>query len=179
MISAGYVFDRNEYWIAHRSGVSDFFHHDEGLIEFLDSISSSIQKHIFTNCREQEAETLLNALGVRHHFTRIYGADFLGDSCKPERSSFLAVLSDLGILPSQVIFFEDSIKNLMEGRAMGMRTVLVHGMTAEEEAKAGGGGGQLDVRAMVDVVVTSLSDRDAGKELKAKLPDIFHRSLSP
>lgn len=176
--AGGYAIDADEYWPAHRGGMETFFTQpDAGLRELLMRLPSC-DKHIFTNCREQEAEHALQLLGVRDCFNRIYGADFMGNCCKPEPASFEAVLNDLQLPHAQqqqqqqgeVILFEDSLKNLRAAKELfGMRTVLVHSMTAEEEGAADfSKSSQLEY---VDAAVTTLSD--GGAQLQAVMPDLF------
>ena len=69
----GYVFGDDEYWVNHRGGMEAYFSHDESLLQLLNSLPH--RKVIFTNCREQEAERILELLGVRQCFDTVYGAD--------------------------------------------------------------------------------------------------------
>jgi FMN phosphatase YigB (HAD superfamily) len=75
------------------------------------------------------------------------------------------VLGDLGIDPSQAMFFEDSLKNVLAGAELGMATVFVTGMTADEE------GFNADNERQIDIVVSTLTD--GGAELRAKIPALF------
>lgn len=123
------------------------------------------KKYIFTNAREKEAEQALSALGVRDCFEeKLYGADFLGDICKPEHEAFRNVLDDICVSPKSCVFFEDSVKNLLAGKSLGMSTVLVQGFTSQEEGVDERLGG-------FDAVVSTLTD--GGEELRACYPSLF------
>lgn len=83
---------------------------------------------------------MLAALGVDAAlFDGVLGADFLGGVCKPEAAAFERVVAHTGCDPASTLFFEDSLKNLVASKALGMRTVLVGRATAEEEQGAAAG----------------------------------------
>jgi FMN phosphatase YigB (HAD superfamily) len=84
----GFQFDRDEYWRCHRRGVENFLSENVALGAMLAELPH--RKVIFTNCREREASEALVALGIESHFERIFGADFLADSCKVGLESVIA-----------------------------------------------------------------------------------------
>jgi beta-phosphoglucomutase-like phosphatase (HAD superfamily) len=138
----------------------------------------------------------MKLLGIDDCFDITYGGDFMGSACKPEREVFDRVLEKLGVAAEEVVFFEDSVKNLRAAHALGMRCVLVDSDTAREEeviavgvsggagestsngasvgsstsAGTGGSSAVSDLSFLVGVVNT-LSD--GGVQLKAILPEIF------
>ena len=102
----GYDLDDKEFVTHMRSGVEKFLFEDPKLQAFLSSLPQ--KKYVFTNTREVEAEKALRCLGVRDHFLGVYGADFMGDSCKPEASAFQRVVDDIGGFKlSECVMFED------------------------------------------------------------------------
>ena len=126
--------------------------------------SMPYKKYIFTNAREREASEALRALGVQNCFEEpIYGADFMGDVCKPQEDAFRMILDDIGVDPANCVFFEDSVKNLATGKGLGMSTVLVQGFTSQEEGELQDG--------TFDAVVSTLTD--GGKELRAAYSELF------
>lgn len=56
--------------------------------------------------------------------------------CKPEAEAFARVIEHTGCDPARTVMFEDSFKNLVTAKALGMRTVLVGGATLAEEGPA-------------------------------------------
>jgi hypothetical protein len=97
-----------------------------------------------------------------------------GDVCKPEVAAFERVVAHTGCVPAQTVMFEvracsqqsallaaaqltraaatpqDSFKNLVTAKALGMRTVLVGGATlAEEGPEHALVGATLDARVAV------------------------------
>ena len=176
LVSGGFQFDRDQYWKQHREGGELFVRRDEGLIETLRKMP--FEKVIFTNCREAEAIDMLRILGVEDLFSKVYGADFLGDTCKPEEDSFTKVTDDLNASGKDMYFFEDSIKNLKTGKKFGMKTVLIEGMTATEEAKqvvktAGitSSSQEENKSDFIDTAIPTLSD--GGDALRNAFPELF------
>jgi len=102
---------------------------------FLNALPKGCPKYIFTNAREEQAREALVCLGVEKHFDGIYGSDHMGDHCKPEKEAFEKVLAALPLEDGEgeegreggreVVFFEDSFKNLLAARELGMKTVLI------------------------------------------------------
>jgi FMN phosphatase YigB (HAD superfamily) len=151
-------------------------HADPVLRELLQRLP--YKKVIFTNCREEEANRILDLLGVRDCFNATYGATFLGEICKPEEACFEKLLTTLELRAGEVLYFEDSVKNLRTADKLGMPCVLVHSETASEE------GAQIDRERSVGhvegfdnpvVVVDTLND--GGRQLRAALPRLFHTVL--
>ena len=48
----------------------------------------SLWQVLFTNTGEAPARRALQLLGLQHHFEKVYGADFMGDVCKPQPKAF-------------------------------------------------------------------------------------------
>ena len=81
----------------------------------------------------RRADEALAALGLDGEFDGVFGADAMGDVCKPERAAFEKITTAAGIDPKTTAFFEDSVKNLAAAAEMGMTTVLIRSHTAAEE----------------------------------------------
>ena len=157
--ASGYEFDGDEYWRYHRSGMDKFFSSDAILREVLQSFPQ--KKYIFTNCNEQQAIEALKLLGIDDCFDDIYGSSFMGDNCKPEEVVFTKIFEHLEITdPSKVCLFEDSFKNLVTANKLGMSTVLVESMTAEEEGVTD------DDRQILTASIRTLSDLKSLEILK-------------
>lgn len=161
---AGLTINYDEYWESCRAGTRDFLHEDKPLRDFLESLPQ--EKYIVSNCNEKEVIEALDALGIRDIFAGIYGAKFMLPYCKPEKEAFQKVLDDLRITnPSQCVMFEDSYKNLVTCKQMGMATVFV-----ESEIHVKEEGVTLSDRAILDAVVPTLSiDPEIMKEKYPRL----------
>jgi len=156
-------FDTDHYWRFVREGTSRYIKQDPQLRRTL--LGMPAAKYVFTNCREVEAQEALECLGVADLFDGIFGADFLGEVCKPEPAAFVKVLTRLGIDGSRAVFFEDSFKNLATAVRFDMGTVLVRGFTAREE------GVTRDQMRRIDAHVRTLAD--GGAELKEYMHHLF------
>jgi len=134
--AAGYRFDEDAYWHHIRDAASlRLLSPAPGVRALLELLNAAgVRCFVFTNCREKEAREALEALQVPLSlFCGMVGADAQGTSCKPERAAFAAAFAAAGCEPESTVMFEDSLKNLATARALGLRTVLIGGVTAAEE----------------------------------------------
>ena len=112
---------------------------------------------------EASANEILSLLGVADLFECVLGTEFMrNEVCKPERKAFDMVLEYLKIEPSAVCYFEDSFKNLLAGKALGMQTVFVTSSTLKNEGKT------VDDLDQFDAVV----EGKVGESSKLKLPSL-------
>ncbi len=166
--ACGYTLDADEYWRYIRGDSARFLSpapRDEvgALLRSLND--AGVRCWVVTNCREREAVEALHALKLDPAlFKGVLGSDAMGDVCKPELAAFERVVALTGCDPAATVMFEDSLKNLVTAKAMGMRTVLVGGLTAAEE-----GGGHTLVGATVDAQVETCG-LDA---VRAALPQLW------
>lgn len=78
-----------------------------------------------TNGSAAHANGVLDCLGVRALFFRVYGLERLDFVPKPYVQAYQLVLADLHVLGSDCILVEDRAVNLRAARQLGMRTVYV------------------------------------------------------
>ena len=45
---------------------------------------------------------------------------------KPEKESFLEVCTDIGVTPENILFFDDTMENVVAAQEMGMSSVKVN-----------------------------------------------------
>ncbi|NOZ51072.1 MAG: pyrimidine 5'-nucleotidase [Chloroflexi bacterium] len=91
------------------------------------------RKAIFTNATAAHARNVLNALDVAPFFEQLIGMDELGYVSKPRPQAYERCLALLAVRPQQCLFIEDSAKNLLPARELGMHTALI-GSPADGEA---------------------------------------------
>lgn len=173
--AGGYAFTDDEYWTDHRAGMEDFFAPDLELKAMLPQIPH--RKIIFTNCREKEAEHIMHLMSIKDCFETTYGANFMGEICKPDMKCFEMLLADLGCNADEILYFEDSVKNLRTAQSLGMHCVLIHSETANEE------GAELKMidparrigilEGFRDPIIVLETLNDGGMQLREALPDLF------
>ncbi|KAG5177717.1 HAD-superfamily hydrolase [Tribonema minus] len=162
--ATGHELNVEEYWADTRAGAEQFIKPaPQGLRDLLASLPQDL--HIFTNCNEKEAEHILDLLGIREYFKSIYGSTCMGTYCKPEREVFDKVLATLGLEGHQVALFEDSYKNCLTAKSVGMTSVLINSDTAIEE------GVTEEMMAHVDAVV--LDEHLTREVLEGALPRLW------
>jgi putative hydrolase of the HAD superfamily len=93
----------------------------------LDAVLGAIsqEKVIFTNASREHAQQVLEALGVRQHFSRIVDVRDMEYESKPRQSAYERVCRLLGVEAQECMLVEDNVRNLCPAKKMGMITVLV------------------------------------------------------
>jgi len=165
LIGEGYIFDGEDYDRFIRQGADKFITPDPELRQFLESFPTSKRKVIFTNAPEFSAREILGLLGVADLFECVLGTTFLENKvCKPEKEAFDKVLDYLHVSPQSICYFEDSFKNLLAGKQLGMQTVFVSSSTLANEGRT------TDELAQFDAVV----EGKVGMALKEVLPSLWN-----
>ncbi len=80
---------------------------------------------IFTNADRRHAERVLAALGIRSRFRLIFDIGGMGYRQKPDPVVYERVLAALAVPGKACLLVEDSLRNLLAGKACGMTTVWV------------------------------------------------------
>jgi putative hydrolase of the HAD superfamily len=91
------------------------------------------RKLIFTNGTVAHARSVLNRLGVTHHFKDIFDivdSDYIP---KPDRGPYEKFVKHTNIKPKTSAMFEDIARNLEAPHELGMTTVLI---TSDDNADA-------------------------------------------
>lgn len=95
----------------------------------LDALLASLpgDKVIFTNADQNHAERVLTQLGIRRHFSRIVDVVEVGYIPKPNLAAYTNCLRLLDARPEECVLIEDTGRNLVPAKQLGMTTVLVDG----------------------------------------------------
>jgi putative hydrolase of the HAD superfamily len=103
----------------------DFF----GASPPLDTMLSEIplRKVIFTNADIPHTERVLNTLQVRAHFEQIIDIATLDYLNKPDPLAYKKALALLGVSGERCIMVDDTARNLIPAKDVGMTTILVDG----------------------------------------------------
>src|SRR5262249_17502560 len=95
------------------------------------------RKFIFTNGSRNHAEAVAARLGVDGRFTDIFDIHALEYvHPKPTREAYERFVRASNIVSRQAAMFDDLPNNLATAHALGMTTVLVHGLTDHPQHKA-------------------------------------------
>lgn len=99
----------------------------------LDRLLGEVQgtKAIFTNSPLDHAQRVLKTLNIAQHFSHIFDLRFANFQPKPALAGYHLALDVLCVPASDVIFLEDTARNLAPARELGMTTILI-GEEAED-----------------------------------------------
>ena len=90
------------------------------------------KKIIFTNATSKHAQKILNILEIRESFDQIIDIKDLDYIPKPDKRSYQKLLECLKVDKEQLkksIFLEDTVKNLIPAKELGMTTVWIKNST--------------------------------------------------
>jgi putative hydrolase of the HAD superfamily len=107
----------------HDVPVQDFLSVDLELRRTLEELPS--RKIIFTNSDEAHANRILDALGVRDLFEKIFDIASMSFIPKPHVEAYDAVLKYAKVRPVECLLIDDMERNLKPARALGMQTILI------------------------------------------------------
>lgn len=124
----------------HDIPLDEYLHPDPGLDRLLSGIT--LTKVVVTNGSAEHARRVLAYLGIAHHFETILDIRSFNYYCKPDPHAYQRILELLHAEPQECILVDDSPRNLIPAKRLGMTTVLMDG-----EAQEG-----------VDYAVASLAD---------------------
>ncbi len=107
----------------HDVPVREFLTLDLELRKTLMEVSS--RKIIFTNSDAAHANRILDALGVRDLFEKIFDIEAMGYIPKPNPEAYRQVLLYAGVSAENCLLIDDMERNLKPARSLGMRTILI------------------------------------------------------
>lgn len=107
----------------HNVPVVEFLSADEELRKTLQNVKS--RKLIFTNSDFKHANRILDALGVRDLFEKIFDIEAMQFIPKPNPEPYKLVVSYLDSDPAECLLIDDMERNLKPAREMGMKTILI------------------------------------------------------
>ena len=87
--------------------------------------SIPLTKVIFTNATVEHAQNVLSILGIADQFADIIDVRRVEYVSKPNAAAYDRLLNILHAAGDECILIEDSARNLLPGKALGMTTILV------------------------------------------------------
>lgn len=88
-------------------------------------------KIVYTNAPRNYALQALDRLQMNDMFDAVYALEDAELIPKPNKSAYDTIFAKAAINPTQAAMFEDSPQNLLVPHSMGMKTVLVHGISED------------------------------------------------
>jgi len=107
----------------HDIHLADYIGPEPALADMLRSIP--LTKVIFTNATVEHAQNVLNILGIADQFADIIDVRRVEFVSKPNAEAYRRLLNILQATGGECILIEDSARNLLPGKALGMTTILV------------------------------------------------------
>lgn len=83
------------------------------------------RKVLFSNSPRHYAEAVLRVMGIASHFSALWAIEHTRFSPKPMRAGFHGLLRRHGLDPGRCIMVEDTPRNLLTAKQLGMKTVLI------------------------------------------------------
>lgn len=125
-----YVFDLDDTIIMHHNRKVNYetIKCNKNIDFFLSSLNGP--KYIYTNGTYGHANTVLDKMGISHHFELIYARDTL-DYMKPNPKSFIQVHDDIIYRENitqeyNIHFYDDLLENLNTAHNIGWKTIWVN-----------------------------------------------------
>ncbi|KAL8121728.1 uncharacterized protein C24B11.05 [Apium graveolens] len=142
----GYDIDADDYHsFVHGRLPYDLIKPDAQLRNLLRSINQ--RKIIFTNSDKNHAIKVLDRLGIRDCFEQIICFETMNPNLskasrpdeipvvlKPSLEAINIAIDAAEVDPRHTLFFDDNVRNIAAGKAVGLRTVLVGKTTKSKEA---------------------------------------------
>lgn len=110
---------------AYNINITDFIKPDPILATVLENIK--LTKAIFSNSPKSYIKRVLQVLEIEHYFTKIYDIEFCNYLGKPNSSSYLKVLNDLGVKGEECILVDDSVANLQAAQQIKIVPIYLNG----------------------------------------------------
>jgi putative hydrolase of the HAD superfamily len=84
-----------------------------------------LEKVVFTNAPRRWARRVLEFLQLTGHFRDVCDLEFMEYRSKPLPESFHRVLAHLGRRPEECLLVDDTPRNLVAAKELGIRTILI------------------------------------------------------
>lgn len=119
-----YKIDPKEYFRnAYNIKIADYIKPDPAQAKILEGLD--FKKVVFSNSPLEYVEEVLDTLGIKDQFEKIYDINFCNLVGKPNLSSYNEVLADLGIEGKECLFIDDTPLNVLGGEAAGITSILI------------------------------------------------------
>jgi HAD superfamily hydrolase (TIGR01509 family) len=109
-----------------------------GVPRFVELLGAhGIARAVATSASRRDAERILEALALRHHFGAVVAAEDVRRG-KPDPEVYLRAARGIGADPSRCLAFEDAVVGVQAARAAGLTVIGVTTAHSEAELRAAG-----------------------------------------
>jgi len=164
LVRMGYEFDIKEFGAFCRRDEDRYLRPDARVREALVELQATGHRLVVhTNTNEAAAARALAALQLDDGlFSAVYGSDHMREVCKPEHEAWLRVLSAEGAEAAGTYFLDDSLRNALAAKQVGLTSVFVADVNTSEQRLS-------KAREGTDGVVMSVSR----EQLRGALPQLY------
>jgi putative hydrolase of the HAD superfamily len=132
----------------HTVNVASYLQPDARLDAMLAQLPQT--KSIFTNAPANYACRVLRALGVEKYFANIFDIHFIEYASKPNQHAYDRVVAALPVSPRECLMIDDTARNLVPAKKMGMTTVWLNS-TADRYGIEGADDADFVIASIYDV----------------------------
>ncbi len=100
-------------------------HRDDELVATLSALAASRPIFILTNSARRHAREVVEKIGISESISAIFSIEDSAFNLKPDRRAFEACMAGVGMAPAEILYFDDSVRNIQAAWRLGMKTVLV------------------------------------------------------
>jgi putative hydrolase of the HAD superfamily len=108
-------------------------------------------KSIFTNAPGEYARRVIRALGVEKYFAELFDIHFIEYASKPNQHAYDKVVAALPDPPAECLMIDDTVRNLVPAKKLGMTTVWLTG-TEDRYGIEGKESADFVIQSVYDVV---------------------------
>jgi putative hydrolase of the HAD superfamily len=105
------------------NGIFAINHFDEEVLKLAASVKSQITTGVLTNCDPLSKQRIMKEIEKYQAFDFIFSSSDFGFR-KPEPETYISVMNQLQIEPSNIIFFDDHIQNVEGAKDLGINAYL-------------------------------------------------------
>jgi putative hydrolase of the HAD superfamily len=104
----------------------------KGAHALLKELKPHYQLGVFSNTNELHWPRMMNEMQLDEYFDHCFASFEIG-LMKPDKEAFEYVIQQMGVLPEEILFLDDTMKNIDAARLCGMQAVQVKGAANARE----------------------------------------------
>ena len=97
----------------------------EGLRDALSCLADKLRLFVITNSGRYHGRVVLECLGISDLFEGVVAFEDTGFALKPSKQAYMILRERVGVSYREMIYFDDSVRNIQTASQIGMHSVLV------------------------------------------------------